>query len=296
MTDSDSILRVFGYMFGVLAFAWGACVGSYLNVCIYRIPEGLSTVRPRSHCPNCKTLIPWHLNVPLAAFLLLRGRCRSCGVSISPRYFLVELLTAVLFLLALLKFPLSSAPPPLGLVPAEHWALLPVYWLIIGGLILGTFIDFAHMILPDRVTLGGIAFGLLLSLAIPSLQGTDSHVRALAASAFGAAMGWGLIWLVRNLGSLAFRQEAMGFGDVKLMGAVGAFLGWKAVLFNILVSSLAGSLVGIALVVLRRREMQGKIPYGPYIALAAVLWLFWGENLWALYMNLIAPSAFPPGR
>jgi leader peptidase (prepilin peptidase)/N-methyltransferase len=279
-----------------LAFIWGTCIGSYLNVCIYRIPRELSTVKPRSHCPHCKKRIPWHWNIPLLSYLLLRGKCRFCKGSIAARYVLVELLVGVLFLLAWLKLDpaalsgtvLMPDPRPLGLVPIASPALVPVYWLMIGGLILGTFVDFEHMIIPDRVTLGGIAAGLVLSVAVPALHGQTEILPSLLRSAIGAAVGWGLLWGVATLGTLAFKKEAMGFGDVKLLGAIGAFLGWQSILFTILVSSLAGSVIGITLVVMKKREMQGRIPFGPYLALAALIWVYWGPTLWQAYLTLFA--------
>ena len=275
--------------FTILSFVWGACVGSFLNVCIYRIPNDLSVVKPRSFCPSCKKQIPWCLNMPLVTFIVLGGKCRYCAAKISPRYFLVELLTAVLFLLAWFKIDLLSFGPVLALSPVNHWGLVPVYWLVFSGLIMGSFIDLEHLIIPDRVTLGGIAAGLVLSVAVPALHGTEDRLTALLWSGFGAAVGWGLLWAVSVLGSLIFRKDAMGFGDVKLLGAIGAFFGWRAVLFTVMISSLAGSLVGLALVAAHRKQMQSKIPYGPYIALACVIWVLWGPTLWEAYTSLLQP-------
>lgn len=271
----------------VLTFVWGACVGSFLNVCIYRIPRELSIIRPRSHCPNCQQLIPWHHNIPLLSFVVLRGRCRHCGQRISPRYFAVELLTAVLFLLIWLKFTPNNTPSPLGLVPVSDWRLIPVYWLAVAGLILGAFVDLEHLIIPDRVTLGGIVAGLVLSAAVPALHNTVSVKQALFLSALGAAVGWGLLWLVGVVGTMIFRKDAMGFGDVKLLGAIGAFLGWPAVIFTIVVSSFFGSVVGLFLVLSGRKALQSRIPYGPYLALAAVLWILWGQAWLRAYVDLI---------
>lgn len=267
-------------------FAWGACIGSFLNVCIHRIPLEQSVITPRSACPGCGFAIPWYMNIPIVSYLLLRGRCHSCGMRISPRYVLVEALTGALFLLAWLKFA-PSGEAVLGLAPVENIWLVPVCWLVIAGLILGTFVDFEHLIIPDRVTLGGIAAGLLLGLALPALHNETHPMRGLMHAAFGAWLGWCLLWGVAELGERLFKKEAMGFGDVKLLGAVGAFFGWQAVLFNILLSSLAGSLVGIALVIFGKRSMQSKIPYGPYIALAALVWMYWGPSLWNAYTRLI---------
>jgi len=258
-------------------------------VCIYRIPLGLSVVTPRSFCPSCKKAIPWYLNIPLVTFLALRGRCKHCGTKISPRYFLVELLTAVLFLLIWMKFGFQPGPRALGLSPVTHWAVVPTYWLVVSGLILGSFVDIEYLIIPDRVTLGGIAAGLILSVVVPALHGTEGRLTALVYAGVGAALGWGVLWAVAVLGKLVFRKDAMGFGDVKLLGAIGAFMGWRSVLCTIMLSSLAGSMVGLALVAAQRKEMQSKIPYGPYLALAAVVWLLWGPALWQAYISLLGP-------
>ncbi len=273
--------------FAILAFAWGACAGSFLNVCVYRIPRELSVVRPRSHCPACKRPIPWYLNVPLFSYLLLRGRCRYCGVKISPRYLLLEALVAILFLLVYLKVGFEPGPRPLGLIAVSDWRLVPVYWLMVGGLVVGTFVDFEHMIIPDRVSLGGIAAGLVLSALVPAMHGESVWWMGLGRSALGAAAGWGLLWSVGAVGSLVFRKPAMGFGDVKLIGAIGAFLGWEAVLFTIICSSFFGALVGVTLVVTGRKQLQGRLPYGPYLAMAAVLWILWGAAWWEWYVGFL---------
>jgi leader peptidase (prepilin peptidase)/N-methyltransferase len=277
-------------LLSVLAFVWGACVGSFLNVCIHRIPREQSVIKPRSRCPHCGHPIPWHRNIPLLSYVLLRGRCHDCGGRISPRYVLVELLVGVLFLLAWLKFDPEPGTRPLHLVPVSHWPLVPIYWLVMAGLALGTFVDFEHLIIPDRVTLGGILAGLALSAAVPALHGAGTLREALWQSALGAAVGWALLWSVGILGTAVFRKEAMGFGDVKLLGAIGAFFGWKAVLFTVVLSSFFGAVVGLTLVLGGRKEMQSRIPFGPYLALAAVIWIAWGPALLQAYLSLMTPS------
>ena len=277
-------------LFMALAVLWGACIGSFLNVCIYRIPLELSVVHPGSHCPNCKKAIPWYLNVPVLSYLVLRGRCGFCGQPIRVRYVLVELLVALLFLLVFLKWSAVEGTTALGLAGVTDWKLIPVYWLFVSGLVLGTFVDFEHMIIPDRVTLGGIAAGMVLSCLVPSMHGETTWLRGLMWSSVAAAFGWLFLWGIALLGTLVFRKEAMGFGDVKLIGAIGAFLGWRAVLVTVVVSSFFGALVGISLVLGRRKEMQSQIPYGPYLALAAVIWMLWGPTLWNAYLALLTPS------
>ncbi|MDR2850144.1 MAG: prepilin peptidase [Verrucomicrobiota bacterium] len=323
MNDHD--LRFFMLLFAGFSTLFGACVGSFLNVCIYRIPRDESVVRPRSHCPHCGTLIPWHLNIPVLSWFCLRGRCASCKGPIAFRYTLVELLTAMLFLAVFMKW---AAPAALSAVPIVQPLLIPVYWLFLGGLVLGTFVDFEHFIIPDSVTVGGMAAGLVLSALVPEMHGQTAWWPALRESGAGLALGFGLLYAIGWLGTLAFKREAMGFGDVKLLGAIGAFLGWKAVLFTVFVSSLLGGVAGLLLLafggvryrrpILERarrlarrtaprpatrlgqalrllslrylflRRWLGLIPFGPYISLAAALWLFWSGPIIDRFLRFMA--------
>ncbi len=307
--DSQLILDL-SKLITPFVFFLGACLGSFLNVCIYRIPRELSIVKPRSHCVSCDRLIPWYHNIPLLSWTLLLGKCRYCRAPFSPRYILVELLTALLFLAVWAQFlsphlypalaalwqpgadsaPLATQGGLFGMVPIFSPAMILVYWLALFGLILGTFVDIEHYILPNRVTIGGMFFGLILSPLVPELHGAHAALPALLRSLLGCAVGFGSLWLVATLGTIAFKKEAMGFGDVKLMGAVGAFLGWKAVLFSVIGSSFLGSVVGLSLIALGKRQLQGRIPYGPFIAAAAVIWMFWGPILLNLYLRFLLPS------
>lgn len=271
-------------LFAVFSACFGACVGSFLNVCIYRMPREESVVRPRSHCPHCGVLIPWYLNIPVLSWIFLRGRCASCKGPIAMRYMLVELLTATLFLAVYMKW---TIPDALHLLPISHPAMIPVYWLFIAGLILGTFIDFDHYILPDSVTIGGMVVGPLLSAALPVLHGREMWWQGLAMSGVGLAAGFGLLLAVSVLGEKAFKKEAMGFGDVKLMGAIGAFMGWEAVLFTVFAASFLGSAVGLALIATRNAKLQSRLPFGPYLSMGAVLWMFYGPALVTAYMRLM---------
>lgn len=248
----------------------GACFGSFLSVCIWRIPRGESIVRPRSHCPSCGKLIPWYRNLPVFSWLALRGRCADCGARISPRYLLLELLTAALFAGAAARF---AADP----------ARMLLAWVVLFGLELGAFVDLDWYILPDRVTVGGIVLGLCASALMPRLQGVWYWADGLIASAGGLAFGFGTLWLVSVVGRAVYKKEALGFGDVKFMGAVGALFGWRAVPAVLFLSAFTGSIAGLALMALGRRGLQGRIPYGPFIALAAAVWLFAGEALWGWY-------------
>ncbi len=343
------------HFWSLVFFAFGCIVGSFLNVCIYRMPLDLSIVTPPSHCPHCKYAIPFYLNVPLLTWLWLRGRCKNCAAPISPRYFVVELLTGLMFLSCWLMFGQQSV-----------WLAL-VYTVFLAGLITATFIDFEHFIIPDEITLGGAAAGLVISFLLPRLHEATTNGQGMGRGLVGLAAGAGIVYAILRLGKLMFgRQrlklepgtkivfsetalclpdkeipyeeffyrksdaivlsaqtvelvdrgyqdvtlrlspqelkigderinpetvkhleavcseivvprEAMGLGDVKFMGAIGAFIGWQGALFSLMVSSMIGAAVGVVLIVLGKREWSSRMPYGPYIALAAVIWLFGGK-------------------
>lgn len=355
--------------FSAMAFTLGACVGSFLNVCIYRLPLNLSVNQPRrSFCPSCKTQIPWHQNIPLVSWLLLRGRCARCGAGIAFRYFLIELLTALFFLVIWKAFP---------------WQIAVAYWAFIALVIAATFIDFEHFIIPDEITIGGTIAGVIASLAVPPLMATNRALVALLISAGSAALGYCLLWLVLEGGKILFgkkrirldkpaaftwtRQgddadfivgeekslwseffarekdqlllhcstarirdheftdvilrfhynrvqagsetfeldhldeitgianeieiprEAMGRGDLKFLACIGAFLGWRAVLFAIFAGSVYGSLIGLITLILGKRVWSLKLPFGPYLALGAVTWMFGGDAIVRWYQTLLRP-------
>jgi leader peptidase (prepilin peptidase)/N-methyltransferase len=355
-----------GEFWAVVFFTVGCCIGSFLNVCIHRLPLGQSIVSPPSHCPHCQYAIPGYLNIPLLTWLMLRGRCRNCGAGISIRYFLVELLTGGAFLAAWLRFGEPSPGMPV------------VYALLLAGLITASFIDLEHYIIPDEITKGGIVAGLFCSFLLPALHGQTAAAGGLILSAVGAAAGAGVIYAVVRLGKLLFgrqrvklppdarvlftedglvlpdgplpfeeifyRQsdtvvvdarrvemvdrcytdvvvrlspqrlrvgedefdpatvphleavaerlvlprEAMGLGDVKFMAAIGAFLGWQAIVFTLFASAVLGAVGGSLTLLARRGGGSRVIPYGPYIALAAVLWMFYGPELltwWLRFMG-----------
>ena len=338
-------------------FCLGAIVGSFLNVCIYRLPLGQSVLRPGSHCPHCGTAIPWRFNLPLVSWLWLRGRCAFCGGGIRARYFAVESVTAAAFAVCWGVF--GEASPALALT----------YCVLLAGLLAATAIDWEHFIIPDQITLGGIGVGLLCSFLVPVLQRAESPVVGLQRSLIGAAVGGLLIYAVVRGGKLMFGRhdvtlppgaglrfaeehlllpdraipyeellyrrtdcirfaartvemvdrcyrdvpvevtrervviggdefvfselpgfeattdaielprEVMGQGDVKFMAAIGAFLGWQAVLFSLVASALSGAAVGLTLIALRRHTRSAPMPYGPFIAGAAVVWVFAGPQI-----------------
>lgn len=255
----------------ILVFALGAVLGSFLNVCVYRLPRDLSLVRPGSACPACRAPIRWFDNIPLLSYIALRGRCRGCRAPISPRYWMVELLSGALLLSAYLRFGLSAAGAFFGL-----FALL---------LVLVTFIDWEHHLIPvGEVVLPGIVIGLLFRMFFAA-PAPGRPISGLAAGLTGAMVGAGLIMVVAGLGRLAFRKEAMGEGDIWLMAMIGAFLGWRAVLLTIFIASLTGSVVGVALMSGGRRRRDDPIPFGPFLSLGALTALFFGDALLRWYLG-----------
>jgi leader peptidase (prepilin peptidase)/N-methyltransferase len=266
-----------------VVFTFGAVIGSFLNVCIHRLPLDQSIVTPPSHCPHCNARIGWVDNIPLVSYLVLRRKCRHCGARISIRYFVVELLTAVLFLLMWLKLTEWDQPPVHGI----YFLKCPIYWMVIAGLIVATFIDFEHYIIPNGITFGGVIVGLLLSAVYPPLMDAATIKLSVLRSALGVIVGGVSLLTVAVVGEWIFRKEAMGMGDVKLVAAIGAFFGWQATVFTILISSLLGGVIGLFLVLWRRKGWESRIPYGPYIAVGAMLWMFCGHRIIDWYLSFI---------
>ncbi|MCL1856688.1 MAG: prepilin peptidase [Kiritimatiellaeota bacterium] len=276
----------------LFVMGFGACVGSFLNVCIYRIPLDQSVVSPRSRCMACGTPIAWYHNIPVASYFIVRGRCVACKAPFSIRYAVVETLTAALFATVWLCVPFTVEGtlmmPPLGMLAVPSLLTVPVYWLVLGGLIIGTFTDLDHLIIPDSVTWGGMVAGILLSALLPELHGETLWWRGLMMSAIGAGVGFGVLEAIAFTGTKALKKEAMGFGDVKLMGAVGAFFGWQAAAFVIVAGSLFGTVGGLALMAAKRARLGQGIPFGPYLALATIVWMFWGPRLVGAYLAFLA--------
>ncbi len=269
MTESQgAVLLVFSGLFGLV-------VGSFLNVCIFRLPRNcMSLVRPRSRCPRCLGLVAWHDNIPVFSWIALGGRCRHCRAPISPRYALVELLTGALFLYAGWR-NLYGSPAP-GPERAVRFAVESAF---VGAMIACTFIDLDFRILPDEITIPGTIVALGASAMFPFLHEPlpvavrGPHLAALAASALGALVGGGAIYLVGLFGRLVFRKEAMGLGDVKYMAMAGALLGWRGVLLTFVLACLFGSIFGIGKFAAVRR--MGYVPFGPFLSLGALAMLFW---------------------
>ena len=274
-------------LIGILAcfsFGLGACIASFLNVVIWRVPRGESIVSPPSHCPKCNAPIKWYQNIPILSWLALRGKCANCKAPISPRYILIETLGGVLFLAAFWHYAWSQV------------LFVPVAWVWISLMIVGSMIDFDHKLLPDFVTVGGMLLGLATAAAQVLFGFYGRGITQIGAllvpvwiSVAGLVFGFGLLWLVRWLGSKAFKREAMGLGDVFLMGAVGALFGPVAVLVTLILSSVFGSVVGLSMVALSKTKFGRfvEIPYGPYICMGCLVWMFWGPELVNWYLRLM---------
>lgn len=263
-----SEIAQFDWFVYVVLFFFGACFGSFANVVIYRMPKDESIVRPRSHCQQCKKNVAWYDNIPMLSWLLLRGKCRHCGVSFSFRYFFVELLTATLFALSFYFLGFS-------------WTLLEAL-IFIFALVCCTFIDFDHMILPDEFTLSGIIIGLIGAALNPEREFLDALL--------GVVMGGGFLWAMAYFYFVFTGQDGMGGGDIKLLAWIGAVLGWKAVPFVIMASAIIGSVVGLTLARRKKTGLKTSIPFGPYLALGAVLYLFGGQTIALWYFNLFLPA------
>lgn len=247
------------------AFILGAVIGSFLNVCIYRIPAGQSIAFPPSRCPECHTPIRWYQNVPILSWLVLGGKCASCKTPISHRYPMVEALTGGLFVLVFYCFGISLATL--------------VYWLFAAALVVITFIDIDHQIIPDVISLPGTLAGFFCSFAVPWLSWTDS--------AFGILLGGGSLYAVAVGYELLTKKEGMGGGDIKLLAMIGAFLGWKAVLPVIFFSSLMGTMVGVPVMLVKKADRRLAIPFGPFLAAGALFYLFWGAAVIRWYLKLL---------
>ena len=248
----------------LVAGVCGACVGSFLNVCIYRLPLDESVISPGSYCRSCSTPLVWYDNIPLFAYLMRRGRCRMCGAQFSVRYICVELLTACIAVLLLVHFGVTLVA--LG------------YFVFAAALVVITFIDVDYQIIPDVISLPGIILGLLFSAISPHLTFWESLI--------GAGLGAGILLIVAFGYWAVTRREGMGGGDIKLLAMIGAFLGWRAIPFTLLIASFTGSVIGVATMLRRRADSKLILPFGPFLAFGAGCYLFIGESLIAWYLGL----------
>jgi len=263
----------------VLALILGLVIGSFLNVCILRIPLEVPITVPRSHCPHCKKLIRWYDNVPVLSYLILGGRCRRCKKKISARYPLIEAVTGLISVLLYLKFGLGV-----------EWA---IFFLFSAALLVLAFIDIDHRILPDVITLNGMWLGVLSSvyLAQPippivlgivraaGLEVTNPRMLALVGSLLGVVAGGGLLWGVGEAFKRLRGIEGMGFGDVKMMAMVGAFLGAPMALFTIMLGSILGSVIGLGYMLWKGKSRDYELPFGTFLGAAGIVVVLYGENL-----------------
>jgi leader peptidase (prepilin peptidase)/N-methyltransferase len=240
----------------------GACVGSFLNVCIHRLPLRESLVWPASHCTSCQRPLSWFENIPLLSWLALRGRCRSCRARISATYPIVEAVTAAVFVGSYFVY---------GWTP-----LLAARLLFACALIVLFVIDLRHKILPNAITLPGIVIGFVLSLALPP---------GWLSSAIGIAAGGGVLWLIAEAYFRARGVEGLGMGDVKMLGMIGAFLGWPHMLLTLVLASLMGSVVGIGILAGRRGDMQAALPFGTFLAVGAFVGMVAGDTILRWYLS-----------
>ena len=260
MSDLNLFITVFGFLFG-------AIFGSFANVLIYRMPQG-ETLWGRSRCQKCKQNIHWYSNIPIFAYLFLKGRCFHCKERFSFRYPLVELMMGALFALVIYQYGMS-------------WLTLE-YLILVFGLLVGAFIDFDHMILPDEITLGGLVIGLIGAAVNPERD----FIEAL----LGVLFGGGILWLVAYIYFIFTGREGLGGGDIKLLAWLGALLGWKAIPFVILSSSIVGSIVGLIISKKNQSGLKTMIPFGPFLALGAVFYILGLKSVGIWYLQLFFPD------
>ncbi len=304
--------------FAVLSFVFGAMVGSFLNVCIHRWPNDQSIMKPsRSFCPKCENSIAAYDNIPLLSWLLLGGRCRHCQAPISWRYPLVEGLTAVLFVIYYLKFGVSFAAP--------------VYMLLAAGMVVVTFVDLEHWIIPNEVTFPGLPIGIACALLGQVWPESGLVTTSVVDALIGVVLGGGILYLLDKVAVYLLNKPGMGFGDVKLLAMLGAFVGWQGVLFIIMAASMVGSVVGVSVILVMRARCSATagqpakaegpeaqteaspsaqagevdddeditlaghyLPFGPYLAVAGLLYLLFGPELIAWYTGAFAPAPASP--
>ncbi|MBN2372752.1 prepilin peptidase [bacterium] len=256
------------HLFYPCLFVLGLIIGSFLNVCIWRLPRHESLVMPFSRCPKCLNPIRFYDNIPIASFIILGGRCRYCGDRISFQYPLVESITSMLFLIVGWRF-------------GPSWALIP-YLFFTASLVAIAFIDIEHLIIPDRISLPGIVLGFLISF-LPFM-----HVGRID-SLIGIFLCGGAFYLVDKISLLVWKREGMGGGDMKLIAMVGAFLGWRGGVVTIFLASLLGSIWGILMIILKKKGRMDTIPFGPFICLGALISLLYGREMIWWYQGFFVP-------
>ena len=247
----------------VLIFILGLIVGSFSNVCIYRIPRNESIIYPASHCPKCHSNISPKDNIPLLSYILLKGRCRNCKSKISIQYPIVELLTGLIYLIIYLTYGLSIQTL--------------IYIILSSALIIVAFIDLNEQIVPDAISLPGIVIGFIISFFVPYISFINS--------ALGVLVGGGIILIIGLAGSVIFKKEAMGGGDVKLAAMIGAFLGWRYIIISLFLGFFLGALAGIVLILSKIKSREDVVPFGPFIVLGSFITLLWGDKIISWYLG-----------
>lgn len=247
----------------VLIFILGLIVGSFSNVCIYRIPRNESIIYPASHCPKCRSSISPKDNIPLLSYILLKGRCRNCKSKISIQYPIVEFLTGLTYLIIYLIYGLSIQSI--------------IYIILSSALVIIAFIDLNEQIVPDVISLPGIIVGFIVSFLVPYISFVNS--------ALGVLVGGGIILVIGLAGSVIFKKEAMGGGDVKLAAMIGAFLGWRYIIISLFLGFFLGAVAGIFLILSKIKSREDTVPFGPFIVLGCFITLLWGEQIISWYIG-----------
>ena len=253
------------YITEIIIFTFGLCIGSFMNVCIYRLPAKKSIVFPGSACPDCGTSIQAYDNIPVLSYIWLKGRCRHCSTRIPLRYVTVEIMGGAFAVLAYLKFGFT-------------WEAL-IYYGFVAALLIITFIDIDFQIIPDIISLPGIPLGFAASFAIPGVT--------YKASLVGILVGGGTLYLIAWGYQLITKKEGMGGGDIKLLGMIGAFIGWQGVLFTIFVASAVGTISGLLVMLHQKKGLKLAIPFGPFLSIGAIAYVFMGSALITWYFNLL---------
>lgn len=250
----------------VIVFIFGLCVGSFMNVCIYRLPLSKSIADPpRSMCPSCNNLIKFYDNIPVFSYLWLKGRCRYCNAPISFRYLVVEVLSGLAALSVLLRF----GPTLEGFV----------YFVFISSLLVITFIDIDHRIIPNIITLPGIPIGVVASFALPEVTVLNSVL--------GLLLGGGSLWTVAWIYHRITGKDGMGGGDIKLLAMIGTIVGWQGVVFTIFVASAVGTVVGMTVMLVKGKTMKLAVPFGPFLSIGAITYIFFGQRVIFWYLNVL---------
>ncbi len=255
----------------IIVFIFGLITGSFLNVCIYRIPRNFSIIWPASRCPSCNVPIKFYDNIPILSYIFLGGKCRYCNKNISLRYPFVEFLNGFLYVIIINRF-------------GFEWHRI-FYFIFCSALIVITFIDLDFQIIPDRITLPGILIGFITGSFLLPDPFMKSSALGWKSSIIGSVTGFVLYTLIAFAGSKIFKKEAMGGGDIKMMAMVGAVIGWKGIILTTFLGSLTGSIAGIISMIIRGREKGSLIPFGPFLAFGSIISLFYGQEILLWYLG-----------